>query len=83
MAHTVTLQLPENLYEPLVRVANQTGQTPEELITGWLSNAVQQFADHPIEEFIGAFSSNIPDWADRHDQYLGQAALNYNTSDVL
>ena len=35
--------------------------------------ALQQCPDDPIEAFIGAFSSNTPDWVDRHDHYLGQA----------
>jgi len=29
----------------------------------------------PLEKFIGAFNSNIPDWADEHDKYLGQSFL--------
>ncbi len=28
--------------------------------------------DDPFEQFIGAFSSNVPDWADRHDEHIGQ-----------
>lgn len=31
----------------------------------------QTAADDPVEKFIGAFSSNIPDWADQHDKYIG------------
>jgi hypothetical protein len=26
--------------------------------------------DDPFEQFIGAFSSTVPDWADRHDEYI-------------
>jgi hypothetical protein len=29
--------------------------------------------EDPLEKFIGSISSNIPDWADQHDKYLGQA----------
>jgi hypothetical protein len=29
----------------------------------------------PLEPFIGAFSSNIPDWTSQPDKYLGQALL--------
>lgn len=29
----------------------------------------------PVEPFIGAFSSNISDWADEHDKYLGEGQM--------
>ena len=27
----------------------------------------------PLEKFIGAFPSDVPDWANEHDKYLGHA----------
>ncbi|GAX40621.1 hypothetical protein NIES4075_15870 [Tolypothrix sp. NIES-4075] len=76
MNHTLRLQIPETLYEPLVKVAAQMGRTPEELAIDWLAAAVQEYVDDPLEKFIGAFSSNIPDWADQHDRYIGQSLIN-------
>jgi hypothetical protein len=38
-------------------------------------SAIQKAIDDPVENFIGAFSSNIPDWADQHDRYLGLALM--------
>lgn len=73
MSHTLTIEVPDNLYEPLRRTAAQSGQSPEALVTQWISLAVQQQADDPLEQFIGAFPSQGSDWADRHDQYLGKA----------
>lgn len=29
----------------------------------------------PVEPFIGAFRSDVPDWADQHDKYLGQSLM--------
>jgi hypothetical protein len=75
MNHTLQLEIPENLYEPLVKVAAKMGRTPEELALVWLATAVQQFEEDPLEKFIGAFSSNIPDWADQHDQYIVQGLV--------
>jgi hypothetical protein len=50
-------------------VAERSGQKPEELAANWLMTAVQQCEDDPLEEFIGAFPSNIPNWVDKHDAY--------------
>ncbi len=73
MNHTLRLQIPETLYEPLIKVAAQMGRTPEELAIDWLAAAMQEYVDDPLEKFIGAFSSNIPDWVDQHDRYIGQS----------
>jgi len=75
MAHTLLLELPENIYRSLVRTAKRAGQSPEAWATDQLVETQRQRqAEDPIEEFIGAFSSSEKDWADRHDEYLGQAA---------
>lgn len=73
MSHTLTIEVPDNVYEPLRRAAAQSGQSPEAFITQWVSLAVQQQIDDPLEQFIGSLRSQGADWADRHDQYLGKA----------
>ncbi|ARV59883.1 hypothetical protein BZZ01_15720 [Nostocales cyanobacterium HT-58-2] len=75
MNHTLMLEIPDNLYEPLIKVAARIGRTPEELAVDWLSAAVQQYADDPLEKFIGAFRSDIPSWVDQHDKYIGQRLI--------
>ena len=78
MNHSLTLEIPQPVYENLVKKGTQTGKTPEEVAVQLLSNSVQEpLAEDPLEEFIGAFNSNIPDWTEKHDQYLGKA-LNEN-----
>jgi len=72
MGHTLRLEVPEEVYEPLVKTAQQQGQTPETLAVQWLATAVQQFAEDPIEEFIGAFESEVSDIGTRHDHYIGE-----------
>lgn len=72
MVHTLTLQVPEELYMPLIQTATQAKQNPEELIVRWLMTAFRQFQNDPLEKFIGAFASNVSDWADQHDKYIGQ-----------
>ena len=75
MEHILTLEVPQDVYEPLAKTAQQTGQTPEEVAVEWLAAALRQVVDDPIERFIGALRSNIPDWVDQHDEYIGQALM--------
>lgn len=44
----------------------------EVLAVQWLAIAVQKFAEDPIEKFIGAFDSGVPDLGTRHDHYLAE-----------
>ncbi len=73
MSHTLTLDLSEEVYSVLFRTAKQTEQLPETLAAKWLTIVTQHMTDDPVEQFIGAFKSDIPDWADKHDAYLGKA----------
>ncbi|MCG3139542.1 MAG: hypothetical protein HDKAJFGB_00419 [Anaerolineae bacterium] len=69
----MTLVVPEEIYTPLVETATQEGLAPEVLAVEWLTAGMQQFLHDPLEEFIGAFSSDIADWTEKHDEYLGVA----------
>ncbi len=76
---TITLELPQNIYESLQEAAAKAGQSPQELITQLLGQNMRTFADDPLDVFIGAFRSEIPDWGQNHDHYLGQELLeNHN-----
>jgi hypothetical protein len=48
--------------------------TPEEIELARQRLAKYQYpaAIDPLEPLIGKFPSNVPDWADQHDKYLGQ-----------
>lgn len=75
MEHTLVLEVSEDVYEPLAKTAKERGSSPEELAVEWLVSAIHKAIDDPVENFIGALSSNIPDWADEHDKYLGLALM--------
>lgn len=75
MERTLTIEVPESIYDSLVKLAEQKGQTPEELAVEWLKLAIRMATEDPVENFIGAFASNIPDWADQHDTYIGQTLI--------
>lgn len=73
MTHAITLDLPEEVYEPLKRMAEDNGQSLEDLAVKWLTTVVQRLDGDPLEQFIGAFNSHGADWADEHDRHLGQS----------
>ena len=70
MAHQLVLDVPEDLYEPLLRQANRAGKKPEELAALWLARAVALQEDR-LRRWAGALDSGVPDAALRHDDYLG------------
>lgn len=75
MGHTVLVEVPEDGYELLRESAEHAGQSPEALAAQWLTTATRSVANDPVEQFIGAFSSDLPDWADNHNHYLGQSVM--------
>ena len=75
MTHTLLLELPEQVYATLTETAKQQGQRPEAVAVQWLVTATENLAGDPFEQFIGAISSDVPDWADRHDEYIGRALM--------
>ena len=50
MTHAITLDLPEEVYEPLKRTAKDNGQSPEDLAVKWLTTVVQRLSDDPLEQ---------------------------------
>ncbi len=81
MSHILNITVPDIVYETLTRTARQTGQPLEVVATKWLAVAAEQFADDPLDPFIGAFDSGDIDWADSHDHYLGRMPLEDVTGD--
>lgn len=75
MGYTLTLEVSEEIYVPLAKAAQQGGQTMEALAVEWLTLAMQAVQDDPLEEFIGGFASDLPDWTEKADLYLGQTLL--------
>lgn len=75
MSHVLQLELPEDIYKRLVKNARQKGHSPEEIAIEYLKSILSKLEDDPIEKFIGAFHSDITNWADQHDKYLGQTLM--------
>jgi hypothetical protein len=72
MSHHLILEIPNDIYAPLAEIAKGKGMTPEQFALELLGDA----AHDPMEKFIGSLRSDIPDWSDQHDKYLGEELLN-------
>jgi hypothetical protein len=80
MSHQLILDVPNDVYDPLAESAKNTGATPEQLALDWLLVMSRHAARDPLEKHLGAFSSNVPDWADQHDKYLGEGLMETHDS---
>jgi hypothetical protein len=72
MGYAVIVEIPDELYQPFIKAAEQSGHTPEQLATSWLVANIRQAQQDPLEQYFGLFRSNVTDWVDGHDRYLGQ-----------
>ena len=73
MAKALTLMIPDDIYEPILRKANRIGQSPEQVISEWIRNTVRQISeDDPLLQLAGIFESDIKDISEHHDDYIGQ-----------
>ena len=72
MTHSLLLEVPESIYQPIVEEAKAEGRKIEEIALERLAVKKPQSAADPLDEFVGAFRSAVPDWGNNHDQYLGE-----------
>ncbi len=73
MSHPLTIDVPEEVFSYLNKLALQQGKTPETLAQELVSTAVQELEEDPLLRWIGAVESDVPDAAERHDYYIGEA----------
>jgi hypothetical protein len=75
MSNMVVLEVPQELYEALQAQAQKKGQEPDTLAIEWLTEAIQQASaieDDALIQLFGTIESDIPDIAERHDDYIGR-----------
>lgn len=74
MTHQSTLAIPDEVYRPLLRNAQETGQTLESAAGDCIAQVASTLTPGGrLRRWTGAWASNIPDASLRHDEYLGQA----------
>jgi hypothetical protein len=75
----ITINLPEPLQQTLIHQAAQTQTTPEQFIIQILTQTLipttppPDLTNDPLFQLAGSITSNIPDLAENHDYYIGQA----------
>ena len=70
--HILTLELPDDIYEPLLHQAQRSASTPEALLTRWAIEAVQPTSEDPLLKLLGSVEGDVSDVSARHDDYLGR-----------
>ena len=74
MTHSITVEVPDKLYRSIVEKAAKNGKQIEEIALDRLAKGDEpEIVDDPFEKFIGSLHTDIPDWADNHDKYIGEA----------
>lgn len=76
MPTTLTLEIPDQIYRPLLKKADQRGETLDQIILEWLGNIVKDDLDDPLLQLAGAYASDITDVGTKHDFYIGQELRN-------
>lgn len=73
MTHQLLLNVPENIYQKLIKKAQKQGETLENIVLNYLDQVNLETEEDPLEQFIGAFDSKNSDWLENHDYYLGHS----------
>jgi len=76
MSTTLTLEIPDQIYRPLLKKADKRGKTIDQIVIDWLGEVVKDEQDDPLLQLAGAFSSDITDIGTNHDFYIGQELRN-------
>ncbi len=72
MTHSITLEIPEDIYKPIAEEAKAEGRKIEEIALERRAKGSLKQEKDPLDEFVGIIQGDIPDWAENHDKYLGE-----------
>jgi hypothetical protein len=73
MPKTLTIELPDEIYEGLQKLAEKWKTTPERIAADWVVFQADRVLNDPLEKWIGAIPM-LP-WADRHDELFAESLL--------
>ena len=75
MPKTLTIELPDEIYEGLQKLAEKCKTTPERIAADWVVFQADQVLNDPLEKWIGAIDTGVIGWGERHDELLGEALM--------
>jgi len=75
MPKTLTIELPDEIYEGLQKLAEKWQTTPERIASNWVVYEVERVLNDPLEKWIGAIDTGVIGWGERHDELLGEALM--------
>ncbi len=75
MPKTLTIELPDEVYEGLQKLAEKWQTTPESIASDWVVYEAERVLNDPLEKWIGAIDTGIIGWGERHDELLGEALM--------
>ncbi len=74
--NSLTIQLPDSVYEILIQRAAWFRLKPDQIAVQWIEEkAGESGADDPLLQLAGAFSSEKNDIGARHDEYIGKLLM--------
>jgi len=76
MSTTLKLEIPDQIYRPLLKKADKCGKTLDQILIEWLGDVVKDELNDPLLKLAGAFSSDIKNISSNHDFYIGQELRN-------
>ena len=71
--HTLILELPDEIYVPLLDKAQRSASTPEAFLTQLAAQAVQPVRADPLLSLLGSVASEMSDVSGKHDDYIGRS----------
>ena len=67
MGHSITLNLPDKVWQDLLRAGHDRNQSPETAAEALLAAAITD----PLMSLFGSLEYSSSDISERHDEYIG------------
>jgi predicted transcriptional regulator len=71
MSQALTVQIPDETYQALLRLAEEAGWTPERWATECLIADVHRIDNDPLLKLAGCIDVDLGDAVEKHDYWFG------------
>ncbi len=76
--HKLTLELPDDVYAPLLQQAERNATTPEALLSQWAGSITLSDKEDPLLCLLGSLEYEAGDVSARHDKLIGHSLQENN-----